>query len=121
MLGQFSKKRKQAITDYVNFVQAGVGLPSVWDSLRGQIFLGSKTFVDKMQLHIRLDQNISEIPRAQRRPIPKLLSHYSSFSHRNEGIVTAYQTGDYTMKQIADEFGLHYATVSRIIKKAEGN
>ncbi|MDP1559417.1 MAG: hypothetical protein Q8K59_11145 [Nitrosomonas sp.] len=25
------------------------------------------------------------------------------------------------MKQIADEFGLHYATVSRAIKKAEGN
>ncbi|WP_083399583.1 helix-turn-helix domain-containing protein [Nitrosomonas cryotolerans] len=54
--------------------------------------------------------------------MPKPLSHYSrSFSHRNERIVTAYQTGDYTMKQIADEFGLHYTTVSRIIKKAEGN
>ncbi|MDP1950443.1 MAG: addiction module toxin RelE, partial [Nitrosomonas sp.] len=115
------KKRKKAITDYVNFVQAGVGLPGVWDSLRGQIYLGSETFVNKMQLHMKSDQNISEIPRAQRRPMAKPLSHYSSFSDRNEGIVTAYQTGDYTMKQIADEFGLHYATVSRVIKKAEGN
>ena len=28
--------------------------------------------------------------------------------------IAAYQTGDYTMKEIADAFGLHYATVSRI-------
>ncbi|SDG84004.1 helix-turn-helix domain-containing protein [Nitrosomonas sp. Nm132] len=38
---------------------------------------------------------------------------------KNEGIMAAYQTGDYTIKQIADEFGLHYTTVSRIVKKAE--
>lgn len=30
-----------------------------------------------------------------------------------------YQTGGYTMKAIADEFGVHYATVSRIVQKAE--
>ncbi len=121
ILGQFDKKRKQAITDYVNFVRAGAGLPSVWDSLRGQIYLGSETFVNKMQLYMKTDQNLSEIPRAQRRPMAKPLSHYSSFNDRNEGIVTAYQTRDYTMKQIADEFGLHYATVSRVIKKAKEN
>ncbi|SFQ07989.1 hypothetical protein SAMN05216419_10579 [Nitrosomonas cryotolerans] len=65
VLSQFGKKRKQAITDYVNFVQAGVGLPSVWDSLRKQIFLGSEIFVYKMQRHMKSDQNISEILRAQ--------------------------------------------------------
>ena len=37
----------------------------------------------------------------------------------NEGIAAANQTGNYTMKAIADEFGLHYATVSRVVKKAE--
>ena len=48
-------------------------------------------------------------------------SHYSSFSDRNERIVAAYQTSAYKMEQIADEFGLHYATVSRVVKKAEEN
>jgi putative transposase len=64
------------------------------------------------------NSHISEIPRAQRRANAKPLSYYSSFNDRNAGITAAYQTGDYTMKAIADEFGLHYATVSRIVKKA---
>jgi len=29
----------------------------------------------------------------------------------------AYATGDYTMRQIADAFGVHYATVSRALKR----
>ena len=121
VLSQFGKKRKKTIKGYVNFVRVGVGLPSVWDSLRGQIYLGSETFVNKMLQHMKSDQNISEIPRAQRRPVAKPISYYSSFNDRNEGIATAYQTDDYTMKQIAEEFGLHYATVSRINRKAEKN
>ncbi|WP_143032405.1 hypothetical protein [Nitrosomonas sp. Nm33] len=67
------------------------------------------------------DKNLSEAPRAQRRAKAKPLSYYSAFSDRNEGIAAAYQMGDYTMKQISDEFGLHYAIVSRVIKKAEKN
>lgn len=103
----------------MDFVRAGVGLPSVWNALRGQIYLGSDTFVDTMLQHVESDKNRSEIPRAQRKAQAKPLSDYSSFSDRNEGITAAHQTGDYTMKQIADEFGLHYATISRIVKKAE--
>jgi hypothetical protein len=30
-------------------------------------------------------------------------------------MVAAYATGDYTMQQIADYFGVHYATVSRAV------
>ena len=40
-------------------------------------------------------------------------------SSRDEGIVSAYVSGDYLMKDIADEFNVHYSTVSRAIKKAE--
>ncbi|MGG7054278.1 hypothetical protein [Nitrosomonas sp. ANs5] len=69
-----------------------------------------------MQQHVRHDNNISEILRVLRRANAKPLSYYSSFNDRNAGIAAAYQTGDYTMKAIADEFGLHYATVSRIVK-----
>jgi hypothetical protein len=59
--------------------------------------------------------------REEQRLSHSLITHYSSFSDRNEGVVIAYQTGDYTMKQIADEFGLHYAIFSRVVKKAEEN
>jgi putative transposase len=117
ILGQFGKQRKRAVAAYRDFVRAGVGLPSVWNDLRGQIYLGKEEFVETMQQHVQSDSNISEIPRAQRRAKAKPLSYYSSFNDRNAGIAAAYQTGDYTMKAIADEFGLHYATVSRIVKK----
>lgn len=118
ILGQFGKQRKRAVAAYRDFVRAGMGLPSVWNDLRGQIYLGKEEFVETMQQHVQPTNNISEIPRAQRRAKAKPLSYYSSFSDRNTGIAAAYQTGDYTMKAIADEFGLHYATVSRIVKKA---
>ena len=119
MLGQFGQQWKRAVAAYVDFVRAGVGLPSVWDDLRGQIYLGKEEFVKKIQQYMQSDKNISEIPRTQRRTKAKPLSYYSSFSDRNEGILAAYQTGDYTMKAIADEFGVHYATVSRVVKRAE--
>jgi putative transposase len=100
-------------------VRVGVGLPSVWNDLRGQIYLGKEEFIETMQRHVQSVNNINEIPRARRRAKAKPLSYYTSFNDRNAGITAAYQTGDYTMKAIADEFGLHYATVSRIVKKAE--
>jgi transposase len=31
----------------------------------------------------------------------------------------AYLSGDYTMKQIAEHFGVHYSTVSRSVLKVE--
>ncbi|MGG7056429.1 hypothetical protein, partial [Nitrosomonas sp. ANs5] len=47
----------------------------------------------------------------------KPLSYHSSFNDKNAGIETAYQTGNYTVEVVADEFGLDYTTVSRIAKK----
>lgn len=34
-------------------------------------------------------------------------------------MTAAYATGDYTLQAIADHFGVHYATVSRAVKKGE--
>jgi putative transposase len=36
---------------------------------------------------------------------------------RNPAIVQAYATGCYSMKEIAEAFDVHYATVSRVLKK----
>ncbi|HHI94512.1 MAG TPA: helix-turn-helix domain-containing protein [Gammaproteobacteria bacterium] len=35
---------------------------------------------------------------------------------RNEGIIQAYASGGYSMKETGEHFGLHYSQVSRIIK-----
>ncbi|WP_035382677.1 transposase [Ferriphaselus sp. R-1] len=116
ILGQFSSQRPRAIIQYIDFVRAGVGLASVWEQLEGQIYLGSEAFIKRMQ-QIADTATIGEIPRAQRRPPAKPLTHYQD-KHRDAkaAMVAAYATGDYTMQEIADHFGVHYATVSRAVK-----
>ncbi len=65
---------------------------------------------------------IGEIPRAQRRPFAKPLTHYrDKLTDARKGMAAAYATGDYTMQEIAKCFDVHYATVSRAIKQREQN
>ena len=119
ILGQFSSQRRRAINLYIDFVRAGVGLPSVWEQLSGQVFLGSDRFLKRMQA-MSDKATIGEIPRAQRRPVAKPLDYYLT-KHRDAkaAMIAAYATGDYTLQAIADHFGVHYATVSRAVKKGE--
>jgi putative transposase len=58
LLGQFDPQRKKAQERYEDFVRAGVGLPSVWSGLCNQIFLGSETFVARMQAGISPEQSL---------------------------------------------------------------
>jgi putative transposase len=123
LLGQFSESRQLAITAYKDFVRTGIGLPTIWGKLRQQIYLGSDGFVEEMQNQLNTsssDVDMKEVPRKQRRPAAKSLGWYEAHhEQRDDGMVSAYCSGDYTMKEIADWFGVHYATVSRAIKKAE--
>lgn len=120
VLGQFATNRADAVRHYMDFVRAGVGLHSVWGGLLGQVYLGSEAFVSRMQA-LSDKSDIVEIPRAQRRPLAKPLSHYrdSSLADPHAGMAIAYVTGDYTMQQIAECFGVHYATVSRAVRRWE--
>jgi putative transposase len=119
LLAQFSSQRARAVAKYIEFVRQDVGLPTVWGNLRGQVFLGDDAFLKRMQKHA--DKAASgEIPRAQRRPVAKALSYYEKkLSDRDQAIAAAYATGDYTMQQIAEHFAVHYATVSRAVRRAE--
>ena len=49
ILSLFSARRSQAVSKYIAFVIAGKGLPSVWDNLKGQIYLGSEQFIEQVQ------------------------------------------------------------------------
>ena len=120
MLSQFGKRRRRAIEKYVDFVRAGVGLPSIWDGLNSQVFLGSDRFVERMQKRAATRGDLAEIPRAQRRPKAKPLEHYQRrYPDFREAMARAYLAGDYTLKVIAEHFGVHYATVSRAVRDLE--
>ena len=118
LLGQLGASRSRQIERYVEFVQEGVRGPSVWDNLKGQVFLGSEAFVESMQreLEAAAKHTIKEIPRLQRRALAKSLDYYrDTFEDAKSGMAAAYATGDYTLHAIADAFGVHYSTVSRAI------
>ncbi len=117
ILGQFNRNRGQAVMGYVDFIRAGAGMPSVWERLRGQVYLGSDAFLQRIQA-LSDKTSIAEIPRTQRRPLAQPLTYYrESIADPNAAMSAAYATGDYTMRQIADAFGVHYSTVSRALKK----
>jgi REP element-mobilizing transposase RayT len=116
LLGQFGSSRRKAIAAYRDFVRAGMGQGSLWSELRGQVFLGSEDFVERVQRQLP-DGDLREIPRLQRRGSGRPLSEYASMGKRDEAMAAAYGSGDYTMKQIAEYFGVHYATVSRAVRR----
>jgi putative transposase len=120
ILAQFGQRRVSAIAKYVSFVHEGARLPSVWSQLRGQIYLGSDAFVQKMQQQIKKKPGLDEIPRTQRRAISQPLEQFENNYSRDEGMARAFLSGQHTMLAIAEHFGVHYSTVSRAVVKFEG-
>lgn len=117
VLSAFAKRKSVAIEKYKQFVADGKGQPSPWEFLQKQIYLGTEKFVENMQAMVDGEKELSEIPSSQRRPTPKSLAEYESLSNdRNTAIIRAYESGGYTLKEIGDYFGLHYSSVSGIIK-----
>ena len=60
--------------------------------------------------------NDAEIPRLQRRARVPPLKVFAAMPDRNSAISKAYASGRYSQKEMAQVFGIHYATVGRIIK-----
>ena len=105
------------LTPLALFVSEGKGQPSPWEQLKNQIFLGDDKFVESMQSQIEGEKELSEIPASQRRAVPKELSYYAKkYKVRNEAIISAYESGGYSLKEVGDYFKLHYSTVSGIVK-----
>ena len=118
-LVQFGRQRASAIRKYVEFVHEGARLPNVWTQLQCKIYLGSDAFVKKMQVQIEQKPALDEIPRAQRRGLTQPLADFEQRYARNEAMAQAYLSGRHTMAAIAQHFGVHYSTVSRMVKNHE--
>jgi putative transposase len=68
ILAAFAEDKPQAQRRYQQFVAEGQGQPSLWESLKNQIYLGSEAFVTQMQRNLAGSQRLSEIPKTQQRP-----------------------------------------------------
>lgn len=56
-----------ATAAYIDHVRAGIGLPSIWDDLKCQLYLGDDDFAQSLPQQTQGKTVDTEIPRAQRR------------------------------------------------------
>jgi putative transposase len=114
LLEQFGKRRSVAQKRYRDFVKDGIA-NRPWDALKGQIYLGSDEFIG---MHSAEDKGLKEIPRAQLKAIKPTLEQIFA-TDSETGIAQAYREHGYRLQEIAAHLGVHYATVSRKLRKIE--
>ena len=119
------------MTKYLAFIEDGKNLPSVFDAVQGQIYLGSDKFVTKMRGVMESKISLDTIPRAHRgakknkqkrdqtRAQSRALADYARAHERDEAVALAFLSGRHTMAEIATHFGLHLTTVSRLVRVYE--
>jgi len=116
IIAHFSRSKSTAMDRYRKFVAEGKNQPSIWEQLRNQVYIGNEDYIKQIQTKITKEADLSEIPASQRRPMPKSLDFYAQkYNDRDQAMLAAYQSGGYSMKDLAKYFDLHYTSVSRII------
>lgn len=120
LLSQFSRSRKEAGERYSTFVDEGKQKASPWEELKSQIYLGSDSFVEEMQAKHGAGPLLDEVPTTQQRPPAQPLSYFTEhYPGRDAAIAKAYYSGHYSMRALGEHFGLHYSSISRIIRRSE--
>jgi putative transposase len=125
ILGQMGQRGREAQRNYRRFVRERMKNGAIWGEVKGQSILGEDEFVERFLDHVRGYEEIREIPRGQRflgRPrLEKLWEGgvAGDRGKRNEQIFTAVDGWGYSQKEVADYLGLHYSTVSRLVKGRE--
>jgi putative transposase len=121
ILSYFSKNKSEARRLYRKFVREGMAAESPWDELKGQILLGEECFIEKCKDALSNKEKNKEIPRSQRylsRPqLRKILKKEDNKDERNKQMHAAHIKYGYTLKEIADQLGIHYTTVSKALKE----
>jgi putative transposase len=116
ILSQFGQRGGPAQARYRTFVAEGRGGPAPWEQLTGQIYLGSEKFVAQHQPN----RVIRDIPRRQTQAQrPSLETLFKRKGDLEKTIHQAYRQYGYRLADIADHLGVHAATVSRRLKRAE--
>ena len=113
LLSLFGTETGLARRAYGRFVVQGLGVEDPTAHVVNQVFLGSEAFVNAGAA--KVGKVSSEVPKRQRQ-WRSLKTIERSAENRDDAIRAAYATAQFTLRQIGDHFGLHYASVSRIAR-----
>ena len=122
ILLQFGRERGKAEMRYREFMREGIKAESPWKEVRGQLYLGDEKFLDKIKKLIRGKETLKEIPRMQRyitKPLLEYILKYKDKKPRDNAVFEAHIRYGYTLKDVAEHLGVHYATISRAVKRVE--
>ena len=125
VISQFGSKRKMAEVGYRRFVRDGIGVESIWNSMRAQSALGEDDFIESLSDYVKGRKQIPEIAKSQRfmnkPPLgdifrPEVLGDRRK---RDKGIGRAVFEHGYTQREVADHLRIHFTSVSRILRAKE--
>jgi REP element-mobilizing transposase RayT len=120
VLAQFGARRRQAQEHYRRFVAEGGGR-TVWENLHGGVILGDEAFVESVKPRLTKSEQAKEIPVRERlasRPsLQDLFKGTKSKKERGEKACAAYAVHRYTLREIGEHLGLHYSTVSKMVRR----
>lgn len=121
LLRRFSSNAAAALREFRRFVHAGLAASSPWEGLRQKIYLGDERFIERSQARmLEARHQDAEIPRTQRSEAPPTLADvFARADDIGSAVISAYRSGQFTMRQIADHVGVHYSTISRLLARRE--
>jgi transcriptional regulator with XRE-family HTH domain len=122
VLSQFGSERKIAEVGYRRFVRDRIGVGSIWNSVRAQSVLREDDFIESLSDYVKGRKQIPEIAKSQRfmnkPPLgdifgPEVLGDRRK---RDKSIGKAVLEHGYTQREVADHLGIHFTSVSRILR-----
>lgn len=118
VLSHFGKQKKRAQTALTKVMEATDKDFDIIKNVQGQILLGSDTFVAKWKKQLANGKVMDKARQRKAKKVKPLNDFGKRFKNMKIAMVKAYETGNYTLDQIGNHFGVHYSTVSRTVKKA---
>jgi REP element-mobilizing transposase RayT len=125
ILRQFGSKRGVAERRYREFVRAGMHAESLWKGVKAQSILGGDDFVERLMDYAKGHEDIPEISKGQRylgRPGLEQLFNRKVIQDkrtRDERIEEAVEKYGYTQKEVSRHLGMHFTSISRIMRNRE--
>lgn len=124
VLSRFGRDGNKAMAGYRRFVAQGMKEKAKLEARAG-LWIGSDEFGERLKGVLAGKKVSSEHPRRQRHPDKPIIDSYLPLdlcedrAKRDAAIYRAYLEGRFSQREIGDHLGLHYVTISCIVRAKE--